>query len=361
MNIKLAENIKTLRKEHNLTQEQLAEALGVTVGAVYKWESEKSIPEVGMLMEIADFFDVSVDVLLGYELRKNDVKSMVERLKDYVHSREADDALLEADKALKKYPNNFEVVYRSAALYRVRGYDNQNEVYFKRAMELYERSMELIDQNTDEIISELSIQTAIAELYMEMGQPEKAVEILKKNNPSRINHGLIGNVLACGCNKPEEAMKYLSTALIDSVVSQIFIVTGFVTVYMERGDYQSVIEVSEWLISILQGLEVKNHSNFLEKTESLLLVVQAHMYYKLDDKKKAMKVMKEAKVLAKKFDAQPTYGVEYIRFMESEEKATAHDSLGETAMEAIEKYILTDVGQHDEIEFIEIWERIKKE
>ena len=39
MNLTLAENIRTFRKERNLTQERLAEALGVTVGAVYKWES----------------------------------------------------------------------------------------------------------------------------------------------------------------------------------------------------------------------------------------------------------------------------------------------------------------------------------
>lgn len=39
MTIRLAERIRTLRKARNLTQEQLAEVLGVTVGAVYKWEA----------------------------------------------------------------------------------------------------------------------------------------------------------------------------------------------------------------------------------------------------------------------------------------------------------------------------------
>lgn len=71
MEMKLAENIRAFRKRQGLTQEQLAEVLGVTVGAVYKWESKLSQPELKMIMAIADFFDTSVDVLLGYEMKDN--------------------------------------------------------------------------------------------------------------------------------------------------------------------------------------------------------------------------------------------------------------------------------------------------
>lgn len=55
MTNKLAENIRAFRKARSLTQEQLAEVLGVTTGAVYKWEARLSQPELGMLMELADF------------------------------------------------------------------------------------------------------------------------------------------------------------------------------------------------------------------------------------------------------------------------------------------------------------------
>ena len=65
MEITLAENVRKLRKERRLTQEQLAEVLGVTTGAVYKWESGMSVPDISLIMEMADFFDTSVDVLLG--------------------------------------------------------------------------------------------------------------------------------------------------------------------------------------------------------------------------------------------------------------------------------------------------------
>ena len=71
MQIRLAENIRALRRQHRFTQEQLAESLGVTPGAVYKWEAGLSQPELAIIVELADLFDTSVDVLLGYEVKDN--------------------------------------------------------------------------------------------------------------------------------------------------------------------------------------------------------------------------------------------------------------------------------------------------
>ena len=81
MDLKLSDNIRNFRKDLKMTQEQLAEALGVTVGAVYKWENGRSTPEVNLLIEMADLFETSVDVLLGYKVRNNDWKHIVRRLK----------------------------------------------------------------------------------------------------------------------------------------------------------------------------------------------------------------------------------------------------------------------------------------
>ena len=109
MTNKLAENIRTFRKARSLTQEQLAEVLGVTTGAVYKWEARLSQPELGMLMELADFFDTSVDVLLGYEMKDNRRQTTADRLRRYQTEKDRT-GLAEAEKALQKYPNDFEIV-----------------------------------------------------------------------------------------------------------------------------------------------------------------------------------------------------------------------------------------------------------
>ncbi len=59
MELKLSEHIKEFRRQRGLTQEQFAEAMGVTVGAVSKWESASTVPELAMVLDIADFFEVS--------------------------------------------------------------------------------------------------------------------------------------------------------------------------------------------------------------------------------------------------------------------------------------------------------------
>lgn len=64
--IKINEQIAFLRKQKGLTQEDLANALGVTNQAVSKWESAQCCPDIQLLPAIAKLFEVSVDELLGY-------------------------------------------------------------------------------------------------------------------------------------------------------------------------------------------------------------------------------------------------------------------------------------------------------
>ncbi len=62
--MKIGSNIAALRKEKGITQEELANALGVSAQAVSKWENNSSCPDVSLLTDIADYFGVTVDALL---------------------------------------------------------------------------------------------------------------------------------------------------------------------------------------------------------------------------------------------------------------------------------------------------------
>ena len=67
MKIKIGARLKELRKKQNVTQEQLAEALGVTNQAVSRWESESGYPDIEYIVPIAKFFSVTANYLLENE------------------------------------------------------------------------------------------------------------------------------------------------------------------------------------------------------------------------------------------------------------------------------------------------------
>ena len=65
MNIMFAKRLKELRKEKNLLQSELAKALNTTQRKISYWESEKIEPDIASLWKLSDFFEVSVDYLIG--------------------------------------------------------------------------------------------------------------------------------------------------------------------------------------------------------------------------------------------------------------------------------------------------------
>ena len=70
MSNRFSENLKKIRKENNLSQEQLADELGVSRQAISKWESAVSYPEMDKIIALCDKFDLNIDDLLHKDIRE---------------------------------------------------------------------------------------------------------------------------------------------------------------------------------------------------------------------------------------------------------------------------------------------------
>ena len=84
---KIGSFLRELRKEQRSTQEDLAEKLNVSSRTISRWETGSNMPDISLLIEIADFFDVSIPEIINGERKSEkmdeEVKEVAEKLSDY--------------------------------------------------------------------------------------------------------------------------------------------------------------------------------------------------------------------------------------------------------------------------------------
>lgn len=359
MKMMLAENIRRFRKARSLTQEQLSEALGVTAGAVYKWEARLSIPELELIVEMADFFDTSVDALLGYEVKDNRLEATVKRLREYRRSKDWD-GLAEAEKALRKYPHSFPVVRASEALYRAYGVETGSKDAFRRSLELLQKSLLLLDQNEDPQISEQTLYAKMAETWFGLGETDKGIELLKTHNAGGMYNHEIGNILAF-CDREEEAVPFLSEAMAKITSELCNTVNGYMNVFFARKDYASAEAILRWGIGTFSGLRKDGKPNFLDKVSSGFLAATACAQFLSGREATARDTLREAKKLAEFYDACPSYDESDIRFIDRIEGASAHDDIGATAAEAVQNVVEEFERQLGSRAFTALWDAVRTE
>ncbi len=343
MQIKLAENIKAHRKQRNMTQEQLAEILGVTVGAVYKWESRASLPEIRLLIEMAALFETSVDVLLGYGWEQGSMAEAAKQIITYRDENNFEEGLPYAERALLKYPNSFEIVYQSAVIYFMSMVTYQGKSAY-RAIHLFERSIALFDQNTHEDLSVIQLQNRIAGCYCYVGQMDKAIALLQKNNVDGVNTSKIGLLMSQNENRAEEALRYLSDGLYGYYARIYEICIGYANAYGTLEALDKIEDMMLWLLDVGKGLRQHETVCFMDKTDVRIYTILAEMAILRKDEAAAFAWLQKAKDSALKFDSAPEYHT-YVdmKYYHGSKTTLSHDDMGETALAMIENYMTDEV------------------
>ncbi len=158
MTIYLSENIKRLRLEKELTQETLAEFLGVTAQSVSNWERGESCPDITMLPEIAGFFKVSVDELLGVN-RAEDEEEITKELVAYDNITDEKLKKEIITRLKEKFPNDFRILLRY--MYCLVHFEENTPENVAKIIAIYEN----IKQNCNNDKIRISAKRHIAELY----------------------------------------------------------------------------------------------------------------------------------------------------------------------------------------------------
>jgi len=109
MKLLIGENLKRMRREKDITQEQLAEMLGVSYQSVSRWENNSCYPDMELLPTIASFFETTVDKLLGMNetIEKERTDAYLSRFQAAISHGDVEACIRIAREGVAEYPNNF--------------------------------------------------------------------------------------------------------------------------------------------------------------------------------------------------------------------------------------------------------------
>ena len=179
----IGEKIKHLRKKQDITQEKLADYLNITYQSVSKWENNTAMPDISMIVPLANFFGVTTDELFDLDrskkeavLREYDEKSTL--LKNQGKVRENHELWREA---VNIYPNDYDclqkLAYSLCDVSMSNGFsDEEQSAATKEGIAICHR---ILDDCTDDEIRSGTIQV-LTYLYSSSGNQEMAVKTAEK-------------------------------------------------------------------------------------------------------------------------------------------------------------------------------------
>ena len=190
----LSENLKKYRLLKNLTQEDVAELLGITPQSVSKWERAECYPDITFLPTLANIFETSVDVLLGMDtIRDEQTQHDIHKsASDYQKNGDYASAEKVYRDALRIYPNNAGMILGLAGVLALA--DKPEE-----AIKLMERGL-LLSKNEKQ---KATTRAALCFLYLKCGRKAKAEALAATLSHTRESREVIQPLISFGLDDSE--------------------------------------------------------------------------------------------------------------------------------------------------------------
>ena len=213
----IGSTIKRLRREKNITQEQLAEYLGITSRAISQWECDRTAPDISQLPALCHIFDVSSDLLLGIDIEKSNEKinkylTYATELGNQGKGAERTALLREAN---KKFPRDYKIMqalaYSLVCEYSRKGIKDYDEVF-----ELCNR---ILSECTDSTVRYEAINT-LGNAYGYAGKQEEMLKLAKEMPHAHFSYESFMRYRWKGDANRKEFQEYLSF-LIDQTAEMI--------------------------------------------------------------------------------------------------------------------------------------------
>jgi len=295
------DKIKKLRKKMNLTQEELAERLGVSFQAVSKWETGGALPDITLFPKLANFFDVTTDELLGVDLEKKRarINALLEeagRLSNQGKRIERFELICDL---YREYPNDSAVLdaYVKALFYDPR---SEEGGWITNAKEIASLCKRILKEETQNEKRRCEAIDTLANVYYHNGEKGLAEEYIQLLPDEMQKEGREFGYTEWGS---EEWFKVVRSNIFDSVnmlAVRFRNIAGYSNLPpMERA------EIYQKAVSLIKLVYDKGDYGFENYTLSELYGLIANRYIQAGDHGNALKNLEYALHYAKEYDSLP--------------------------------------------------------
>ena len=256
--LNFSKNLSNLRKERKITQENLANYLGVTKAAVSKWELNQSYPDITLLPIIASYFDISIDELLGYEpfMKDDEVKELYSKLIKEFSTEEFDIVYEKCIQYEKKYYTCYFLQFHLGLLYCNHAYLAFEE---ERIMEVYIHATEVfkrIEENCKN--ANLAKEALSLKSYCNliMGKCDDIIEDLKVvNQISMPTENILSKAYLTKGDK-EKAIKILQISIFNNFMNSLQSMTDILYCYYDNNEKQD--QYIQKIVKVIEIMDLEN-------------------------------------------------------------------------------------------------------
>lgn len=320
MNIYFGENLKRLRKEKELTQETLAEFLGVTFQAVSKWERGETYPDITLLPSISSFFNVSIDDLLGADKLKKEQR-VNEYLEFYDKMRFKDTPLTftKFQEAVNEFPGEFRILVRYMELLMAEKRAKDNPDYEKVSQELMSIYENIQNHCTNDSVRMWSKRLICQHLhtkayYTGINTYQEQAEKILEEMPDMVNTRQYLSTMLIA----DEEKHYMACS--DAIENQLYLLENAVDHYC----FYDESFTPEYKIEAINKMLAISNIIFTDGNygKMWLHVIYnyghlGHLHFQIGENEKALEYLKTSAEYAKKYDQLPHVTERTAQFFEN--------------------------------------------
>ena len=297
MELNIAATLKSLRKEMGITQEEFANAIGVTAQTVSKWERGEGYPDITFLPDIADYFNVTLDTLCGID--KQQKQEQIHSIINATSNASYNEGVKIAREGLAKFPHSLLLQNNLAeALMGCTAKRTPSKEVLEEVIGLYENIIKRCP-NLNTIFS--NAYPLLCRAYMALGEYKKAKQIALQMNGQYESQRIWCEIL-----KGEELASHIQNSIIQTLPHIHFMVKDLLKTNCYSAEekialckkmtqiYALFDECREWPIGLIFSYQ--------------LYVQIAVLYITIDDIRKSLDALDKAANLAIRTDSLPCEG-----------------------------------------------------